>query len=215
MNKLVQRQVRLVAAQIKDTSSTKLPCLLVTSVGNPEPQFKGTRHNVGHSVLSYLVQHDPRVSGHYQFSEADIFATSAQDTKPGIAYIRSNVFMNTSGHAVVRALKWFRQNYDPALYSPKLLIVHDDLELALGASKLRQMGKAVRGHNGLRSIAASVPDPYACLQVGIDRPDSKDSAVVAKYVLGKFSRQEQSVLHDQSLPLSHDLVTLLWKEINR
>lgn len=217
MNKQVARQVRQIAGQIKNSGgdSRKLPCLLVTSIGNPENQYRGTRHNVGHSLLSYLCDQDKTVCGHDKFSEADIFPTAGIDGVAGLAYVRSNVYMNTSGQATTRALRWFRQNYDTSLYSPNLLIIHDDLDLAIGEVKLRQLGKAIRGHNGLRSIVATVPNEFHCLRVGIDRPDSKQSNIVAKYVLSKFTRPEQEILLTTVFPTALDLMTRLLDEIKR
>ncbi|XP_014027034.1 peptidyl-tRNA hydrolase [Salmo salar] len=72
------------------------------------------------------------------------------------------------------------------------LLVHDDLDKALGKLAMKQGGSA-RGHNGVRSCVECLQtDVMPRLRVGIGRPSGKTS--VDRHVLGRFSQEEQKVL---------------------
>lgn len=98
--------------------------------------------------------------------------------------------MNGSGTAV----KLFLDNSEP-IEKKNILILHDDLELALGEVMDVQQGSA-RGHNGVRSVHAALgTDNVPRLRLGIGRPVTGQT--VDRYVLGKFSDEEQERLGDQ------------------
>lgn len=108
-------------------------------------------------------------------------------------------FMNISGDACARLWKWLEhtkcQDFDP-----KLLILHDELELPVGDIKYRPESFKVNGHNGLRDIKARFPYPTARIAIGIDRPATKNPKVVADYVLSSFTQQQKQILFDQAYP---------------
>jgi len=56
-----------------------------------------------------------------------------------------------------------------------------------------------------------VGQDFMRLGVGIGRPESKDSDIVAKYVLGKFTSHERDVLEKQSL----DKVVMELKQLSK
>lgn len=124
-----------------------------------------------------------------------------------VLLVKPMTFMNRSG-APLAALTQ-RHNIPPH----RTLVVHDCLDLPLGAIRLRAGGSA-GGHNGMRSVmatlgggkASAAPAPPAknagrasCLsaplprlRVGIGRPEGRQG--VADFVLEAFSRREQEVL---------------------
>jgi peptidyl-tRNA hydrolase, PTH1 family len=72
--------------------------------------------------------------------------------------------------------------------------LHDELSLALNCSKYK-LGGSARGHNGLKSLIQSLgSDEFARVRIGIGRPQSKDSEVVAKYVLEQFGEEEMRAI---------------------
>jgi len=94
--------------------------------------------------------------------------------------------MNLSGRCIAR----LASRYD--LAPAQVLIVHDDLDLAVGRVKLKQ-GGSDGGHNGLRSTTSALrSDGYWRLRVGIGRPACK--ADVAQYVLDTFHRADQEAM---------------------
>ena len=73
--------------------------------------------------------------------------------------------------------------------SAKLVILHDELESELGRVRVRTGGSA-RGHNGVKSVVQVLGQGCARIGVGIGRPLSRDSGVVAEYVLRQMTGRE-------------------------
>ena len=73
-----------------------------------------------------------------------------------------------------------------------MVIVHDELELALGKVRVKEGGSA-KGHNGLRSVIQSMGGAggWWRLGVGIGRPESRDSGAVSDFVLRKIKPVER------------------------
>jgi PTH1 family peptidyl-tRNA hydrolase len=94
--------------------------------------------------------------------------------------------MNDSGKPIRKALQLFRAV--PADF----LIVHDDLERAVGKVSVKSGGGAA-GHNGVRSIAQCLStESFPRVRVGIGRP--ADRSQVASYVLESFTSEESELL---------------------
>ncbi|CAK7262860.1 hypothetical protein SEPCBS119000_000202 [Sporothrix epigloea] len=83
-----------------------------------------------------------------------------------------------------------------------LILVHDDLEEAMGVLKTRPWTSSHRGHNGLKSTNASLlrnefPNArWARLSVGIGRPDVRDKSSVADFVLRQMTADERAALEN-------------------
>ena len=72
--------------------------------------------------------------------------------------------------------------------------MHDELSLAIPSAKYK-LGGSAKGHNGLKSLIACFgSEHFARIRVGIGRPESKESEVVAKYVLEDFPREEMEAI---------------------
>jgi peptidyl-tRNA hydrolase, PTH1 family len=73
------------------------------------------------------------------------------------------------------------------------IVVHDEIDLPFGEVRSR-LGGGLAGHNGLKSLAGAFGGPdFWRVRVGVDRPDSTDPDVVARYVLSRFSESEADV----------------------
>src|SRR4051794_5906942 len=94
--------------------------------------------------------------------------------------------MNVSGGPVAGLLRYY--GVAPA----DLLVVHDDLDLGFGVVRLKQ-GGGEGGHNGLRSISASIgTKDYLRVRFGIGRPPGRQDP--ADFVLKRFSGAERKEL---------------------
>lgn len=90
-------------------------------------------------------------------------------------------FMNESGEAVRALVDYFK--------SDRLLVVHDDIDLALGRLRL-QVGGGSGGHNGVKAIIAVLGAGFPRLKVGVGRPPGSQDP--ADFVLERFSKSERS-----------------------
>ncbi|KAJ3331140.1 hypothetical protein HDU76_004006 [Blyttiomyces sp. JEL0837] len=180
-----------------------------------------TRHNVGFMAVDHLLNEltDPKDrSSDFKFNSkihaylSEIIVTSSMARRLGVSnwgpfgsdgnenataslvLVKPKGFMNFSGGPV------FKASRELSIPTSQIIIIHDELERKLG-SVTRKQGGSTGGHNGLRSIQASLHTPdYTRLRIGIDRPTSKDPDIVASYVLSKFSEQEIDRLESEAFP---------------
>lgn len=152
---------------------------IVIGIGNPGPAYQRTRHNVGFDVLDELARRH-HVDG---WSRKHHAHTAGWRSDQGqVLLAKPETFVNGSGEAA-QALLAFHQ-VAPA----DLLVVVDDLNLALGTLRLRDSGSA-GGHNGLRDIEARIGPAYPRLRVGIGAPPGAGDAQI-NHVLGRWSADE-------------------------
>ena len=155
---------------------------LIVGLGNPGPEYAGTRHNVGFDVVDRLAaRFAPGATPRSRFSglavEADVGGEKCLLLKP-------MTYMNLSGRPVQEAIHFFK--LEP---SSDLLVIVDDLALPCGSIRLRPDGSS-GGHNGLADIGLKLGSNYwARLRIGIDPPGRTRQS---DYVLGKFSPDQQA-----------------------
>lgn len=155
---------------------------LIVGLGNPGQQYERTRHNVGFLFVDYLAAaRNSRWSFSGQF-QGDLAELDFAGSK--LILLRPMTFMNNSGLAVAKVLRYYK------IAIEELLVIHDELELADDIVRLKR-GGGHAGHNGLRGIIAHLNDKeFYRLRIGIGRPESGKS--VADYVLSAPSKQVQS-----------------------
>lgn len=98
--------------------------------------------------------------------------------------------MNVSGVGVAQAWRQF-VNETPR-QGARLIVVHDELELALGMVRAKPGTASPKGHNGLKSVNECLKgEPYTRIGVGIGRPESRETGDVSAYVLRNMTPLER------------------------
>ena len=149
---------------------------LIVGLGNPGKEYVGTRHNVGFSLVERLASQWHIDLGRKKFSS---FTGDGVVEGQKVILLLPQTFMNLSGGAVLQAVQFFG--------GPELLVVHDDLDLALGRVKL-DFGRGAAGHRGVSSIMESVGKDFSRVRLGIGRPERKEQ--VESFVLSAFGSEE-------------------------
>jgi PTH1 family peptidyl-tRNA hydrolase len=154
--------------------------LLVAGLGNPGPEYRDTRHNVGFMVTSELARrHGVTFRSKYSARFGELRVDGRK-----LALLEPQTFMNDSGRSVAAAVRFYK------LPLPALLVVHDEVDLPLGRLQAR-LGGGLAGHNGLRSIARQLGSPdFVRLRIGVGRPERGDPRPVADYVLAPFEPED-------------------------
>jgi PTH1 family peptidyl-tRNA hydrolase len=139
----------------------------VFGLGNPGRRYAGTFHNAGFAAVDLLAKSSGiriRSFGKASYGVGTIHGVEILLGKPG-------TFMNVSGQAIAPVCGRFSRSPED------LLVLHDDLDLALGVVRLRRGGGA-GGHNGLRSLFAELATrEFLRVRIGIGRPpDGVDPA---------------------------------------
>jgi len=152
---------------------------LVVGLGNPGPEYAGTRHNIGFMVVDQLA--------------AQVGSTWAKSTKwdaltskhGDTLLTKPMSFMNRSGYPLVAIAQFYK------IATPEILVVLDDLALPLGRVRIRPSG-GTGGHNGLESIITQFgTEEIPRLRIGIGAAP-RDGGV--DYVLGRFFEEERPLV---------------------
>jgi len=156
---------------------------LVAGLGNPGPEYAGTRHNVGFAVVERLA-----VAGRAAFRPGRGLSRVAPVRLGGVPVllVEPQAYMNLSGEPVAACLTAL------GLPPARLLVVHDDLDLPLGRLKVvAEAGPG--GHRGVTSIQARLGTAaFPRVRVGIGRPGEAQDA--AEHVLSSFTDAEAPLL---------------------
>ena len=187
-----------------DRQSLVIPQLIV-GLGNPEPKYEQTRHNIGFAAVDAL-------ANFYQITWAEnrkfqaMYGEGIGATQK-IRLLKPLTYMNRSGQAIRAAVDWYK------LPPESVLVIYDDMDLPLGKLRLRLSGSA-GGHNGMKSAIAHLKtQDFPRLRIGIGKPlvkSDNDSATVS-HVLGKFSVAETQLMVE-ALQLVVDAVQLSLKQ---
>ncbi|TPX42031.1 hypothetical protein SeLEV6574_g05802 [Synchytrium endobioticum] len=114
--------------------------------------------------------------------------------------------MNLSGKPVSQIMK------KEKIHPHNVLLIHDDLDLDLGAVKIKRGGSA-GGHNGVRSVTAYLrTDQYPRIKIGIGRPLNDLPDKIREHVLSGFQVPEQEVLRETSFRKFEKLLVDLLEE---
>lgn len=178
--------------------------LLIVGLGNPGREHAHNRHNVGFWCANRLA----RRAG-TDFNGGGRLASIAEGVLCGrrVWLAKPRTYVNASGPAVAELLRRYR------LRPQDLVVICDDLDRDVGALRVRGRG-GHGGHNGLRSIVASIGSEDFCrVRIGIGRPTvagspTRDPEYVAAYVLGDPPRKEREAL-DAAVESAADAVEVL------
>ena len=141
--------------------------LLVVGLGNPGDEYARTRHNVGAEVVELLAKrHGATLKKGKERARVDRGAHRSSDC---VALAIPLTYMNDSGLAVVALVR--RYGVEPE----QIVIVHDELDLPVGALKVKD-GGGLAGHNGLRSIKAHLhSDAFLRVRIGVGQAGRRRS----------------------------------------
>jgi PTH1 family peptidyl-tRNA hydrolase len=159
---------------------------LWVGLGNPGAQYALQRHNVGFMAADIMAEvHD--------FSPwSKKFRSLVAEGRVGrrrVLLLKPQTFMNDSGDAVQQAMRFYKLDMDA------LTVFHDELDLAPFKVKVKQ-GGGTAGHNGLRSIDASLGPDFRRVRIGIGHPGPGRKDLVTPHVLGHYAKAEMESLSD-------------------
>ena len=158
----------------------------VVGLGNPGPEYRSTRHNVGQRVVDALAR---RI--HARFVRGGGHAVAHGRWHGETLYlIKPGSFMNVTGPPVARIAR--KLHLEPA----DLVIVFDDIDLPLGKVRVRLKGSA-GGHNGVRSLIEALgTDSLRRVKIGVGRPGrpGEDRDQVSDHVLSPFYPEEHDTI---------------------
>jgi len=183
---------------------------LIVGLGNPGEKYQNTRHNLGFWVVEALA----KKWGLVWKSDKKTNSLKARKSGAGLEVILAKPLtsMNASGEAVQKLMQFYHlESLD------NLVVVHDDLDLALGEIKVVK-GRGAAGHRGVESVINSLGNrDFTRLRLGIGRPGfakavaGKPKKEVVDFVLGEF-RQKGKVEAKKMIKKAVKMILRIFKD---
>lgn len=174
---------------------------LIVGLGNPGEKYAKTRHNLGFMVVEKLLKNILSVDQTAWSEERKLKSEIALVDYRGVRLIlaKPQTYMNNSGMAVRLIAEYYK------VLPEDIWIAYDDLDLPVGAMKIR-FGGAAGGHHGVESILSALgTDQFWRFRFGIGLPHGSDSershtprptGSVEEYVLGTFGPQDHNKVRE-------------------
>lgn len=151
---------------------------VVAGLGNPEPEYDRTRHNLGFLTVDELAA---RLDARLKRSKHSALVGETRDGDTRLVLAKPLTYMNLSGRAVAQLMRFYK--VEPA----DIIVIHDELDLPFGTVRVK-LGGGTAGHNGLNSVAQAIGPGFARVRVGIGRPQGRKDPV--DFVLESFTKSE-------------------------
>ena len=176
--------------------------ILLVGLGNPTPDSKENRHNIGFKIIDAINQ---KFSLSKQKPKFKGLLTTGNILNKKVYAIKPLTFMNNSGVCIRELIEYFKIGVED------IIVFHDDLDIDFGKIKAK-IGGSSAGHNGIASIDKFVGKDYSRVRIGIGKPDSKIST--SDYVLNNFSEEEKAHLDKITENIIDSLAILIDKKLD-
>ncbi len=174
---------------------------LIVGLGNPGIEYQFTPHNLGFLTIDRLANNLGIEVRNRQCRA--LTARTAIAGEPAIL-AKPETYMNLSGLAVVELVAEHQVDV-----TRDLIVIYDELDLPLGAIRIRQRGSSA-GHNGMESILGALgTDEFLRIRLGV-APDHKVGDG-AKYLLAPFRKAQEEAV-DEVLDMAVQAVEVIVKE---
>tara|TARA_B100001996_G_scaffold360572_1_gene326668 strand:+ start:1694 stop:2254 length:561 start_codon:yes stop_codon:yes gene_type:complete len=176
--------------------------ILLVGLGNPTPDSKENRHNIGFKIIDAINQ---KFSLSKQKPKFKGLLTTGNILNKKVYAIKPLTFMNNSGVCIRELIEYFKIGVED------IIVFHDDLDIDFGKIKAK-IGGSSAGHNGIASIDKFVGKDYSRVRIGIGKPDSKIST--SDYVLNNFNEEEKEHLDKITENIIDSLSILIDKKLD-
>lgn len=168
-----------------DKKGDKKSMYLIIGLGNPEPEYSKTRHNMGFDVINKLSEEFGIEVKKQKFNS--LYGTGTIGDEK-VTLVKPQTYMNLSGEAVVEFAKFYK------IKSEEILIIYDDIDIETGIIKIRKKGGA-GSHNGMKSVVHELgTTDFPRIRVGTGSLEKIENLI--SYVISKVSDEEYEKLYN-------------------
>ena len=153
---------------------------LIVGLGNPEPEYANTRHNMGFDSINKIAR-----ELNIELKKTRFNAILGEGVVEGkkVFLVKPQTFMNNSGESVEAFVSFYKMPME------NILVIYDDMDTEVGKIRVRAKGGA-GSHNGMKSIINELnSEEFARIRVGIGKPKNEFDRI--DYVIGRVSKEEQ------------------------
>ena len=156
---------------------------LIVGLGNPEPEYSKTRHNMGFDVINKLAEK-------YKISVTkngfDGIYGIGEIEKEKVILLKPQTYMNESGKSIIQIKNFYK------IDSQNIIVIYDDIDIEEGIVKIRKKGGAGT-HNGMKSVIHELgTNEFAHVRIGTGEPIFKE--LLISYVIQKITDEEYNKL---------------------
>lgn len=147
---------------------------IVVGLGNYEPKYDHTYHNIGFDVVDEIAK---RLGASFTKKMCKGLVAECRLGREKLLLVKPQTFVNLSGYCVKELKSKFKD--------ARLLVICDDIDLPRGNFRYKERGSGGT-HNGLRNIVELIGEDFERVRVGIGRDIFMD---LADYVLSKYDKE--------------------------
>ena len=158
---------------------------LIVGLGNPEPEYSNTRHNMGFDTINKIAKKYEIDLSRTKFN--GIYGSGIIENEK-VILIKPQTFMNLSGQCVKPFIDFYKIQIE------NVLVIYDDMDVGVGSIKIRKKG-GPGTHNGAKSVVHElVSEDFPRIRVGIGKPVDEYDAI--DYVIGKLEEETYKQLEE-------------------
>ena len=176
--------------------------VVVVGLGNPHQRLADTPHNVGYRTIEILAQR----MGQDWLAEGDLAMVALGELHgQKICLIKPFSPMNEIGPALAALAN------ELGFEVHQCILVHDDLDLPLGAVRARNRGSD-GGHRGVRSIIQAFQDDrFRRVKIGVGHAPEGQSVI--DFVLTPFSEEQRAIVTTINSAAADKVIELLRQRV--
>ncbi len=152
---------------------------IIIGLGNPEPEYARTRHNMGFDVINILAEENNIELNRTKFNS--IYGTGTIENEK-VILIKPQTYMNNSGEAAIQFINFYKEKLT------NVIVIYDDMDTEAGKIRIRAKG-GTGSHNGMKSMVKELhSEEFPRIRVGIGKPKYEFDRI--NYVIGKISEDD-------------------------
>lgn len=152
---------------------------LIVGLGNPEPEYKKTRHNMGFDVINKLAK---KYNINLNKNNFNAIYQNAIIEGEKVILVKPQTYMNSSGESVKQFVDFYKIPIE------NVLVIYDDMDTEIEKIRIRSKG-GPGSHNGMKSLIFLLnSEEFPRIRVGIGRPKNEFDRI--DYVIGHINEEE-------------------------
>ena len=156
---------------------------LIVGLGNPEPEYNKTRHNMGFDVINKLAK---KYNINLNKNNFNAIYQNAIIEGEKVILVKPQTYMNSSGESVKQFVDFYKIPIE------NVLVIYDDMDTEIEKIRIRSKG-GPGSHNGMKSLIEKLnSEEFPRIRVGIGRPKNEFDRI--DYVIGHIKEEEYKSL---------------------
>ena len=152
---------------------------LIVGLGNPEPEYSYTRHNMGFDVINSISK---KYNIEVEKNGFNALYGIGEILGKKVILCKPQTYMNLSGESIIQFVNYYKIDLE------NVIVIYDDIDIESGQVKLRKKGGAGT-HNGMKSVVENLKSTeFPRVRIGTGLILEKGNLI--EYVISKLSKNE-------------------------